>query len=140
MSSLQSVLQDSQDCYREKPCPEKQKKKKSHHLKLGTDGCEPLCGCLEMNLGPLQEQAFLTTQPSLVPGFLFSFAPRVGVATQGLWALNKSSAFELYSQTKSLILTNEWTGFLLPKFMWIESKASSLVIIPQLFLFFFLIK
>ena len=29
------------------------------------DGCKPLCGCWEWNLGPLQEQVLLTVEPSL---------------------------------------------------------------------------
>jgi hypothetical protein len=33
-----------------------------------TDGCEPLCGWLGPNLGPLEEQpVFLTAEPSLQP-------------------------------------------------------------------------
>ena len=33
---------------------------------LITDGCEPPCGCWELNSGPLEEQAmFLTSEPSL---------------------------------------------------------------------------
>ena len=33
-----------------------------------TDGCEPPCGCWELNSGPLEEQAMLlTTEPSLQP-------------------------------------------------------------------------
>lgn len=33
-----------------------------------TDGCEPPCGCWELNLDPLQEQlVFLTTEPSPIP-------------------------------------------------------------------------
>jgi hypothetical protein len=32
------------------------------------DGCEPPCGCWELNSGPLEEQpVLLTTQPSLQP-------------------------------------------------------------------------
>ena len=35
---------------------------------LITDGCEPPCGCRELNSGPLEEQAMpLTTEPSLQP-------------------------------------------------------------------------
>ena len=35
---------------------------------LITDGCEPPCGCWELNSGPLEEQAILlTTEPSLQP-------------------------------------------------------------------------
>ena len=35
---------------------------------LITDGCEPPCGCWELNSGPLEEQAMLlTTEPSLEP-------------------------------------------------------------------------
>lgn len=29
-----------------------------------TDGPEPPCGCWESNLGPLQEQVFLTAEPA----------------------------------------------------------------------------
>jgi len=33
-----------------------------------TDGCEPPCGCWELNSGPLKEQSLLlTTEPSLQP-------------------------------------------------------------------------
>ena len=40
---------------------------------LFTDGCEPPCGCWELNSGPLEEQAMLlTTEPSLQPNvFVF---------------------------------------------------------------------
>jgi hypothetical protein len=40
-----------------------------------TDGCEPPCGCWELNLGPLEEQSvLLITEPSLQPqGALFFF-------------------------------------------------------------------
>jgi hypothetical protein len=32
------------------------------------DGCEPPCGCWELNSGPLEEQSvLLTTEPSLQP-------------------------------------------------------------------------
>ena len=35
---------------------------------LISDGCEPPCGCWELNSGPLEEQAMLlTTEPSLQP-------------------------------------------------------------------------
>ena len=33
-----------------------------------TDGCEPRCGCWDLNSGPSEEQlVFLTTEPSLQP-------------------------------------------------------------------------
>jgi hypothetical protein len=33
-----------------------------------TDGCEPPCGCWELNSGPLEEQlVLLTAEPSLYP-------------------------------------------------------------------------
>jgi hypothetical protein len=36
-----------------------------------TDGCEPPCGCWELNSGPLEEQSvLLTTEPSLQPTIL----------------------------------------------------------------------
>ena len=35
---------------------------------LITDGCEPPCGCRELNSGPLEEQAMpLASEPSLQP-------------------------------------------------------------------------
>ena len=35
---------------------------------LITDGCEPPCGCWELNSGPLEEVSmFLTAEPSLQP-------------------------------------------------------------------------
>ena len=37
---------------------------------LITDGCEPPCGCRELNSGPLEEQAMLlTTEPSPQPNW-----------------------------------------------------------------------
>jgi hypothetical protein len=39
---------------------------------LITDGCEPPCGCWELNSGPLEEQpVFLTSEPSLQPHICF---------------------------------------------------------------------
>lgn len=39
-----------------------------------TDGCEPRCGCWELNPSPLQEQhAILTAEPSLQPLHLTIF-------------------------------------------------------------------
>ena len=39
-----------------------------------TDGCEPPCGCWELNSGPLEEQAvLLTAEPSLVFGLFLVF-------------------------------------------------------------------
>ena len=41
---------------------------------LITGGCEPPCGCRELNSGPLEEQAMLlTTEPSLQPFCFFMF-------------------------------------------------------------------
>jgi hypothetical protein len=38
-----------------------------------TDGCEPPCGCWELNSGPLEEHSvLLTTKPSLQP-YIFTF-------------------------------------------------------------------
>ena len=35
---------------------------------LTIDGCEPPCGCWELNSGPLEEQSMLlTSEPSLQP-------------------------------------------------------------------------
>ena len=47
---------------------------------LITGGCEPPCGCRELNSGPLEEQAMLlTTEPSLQPKFIFMC---IGVLTE----------------------------------------------------------
>jgi hypothetical protein len=40
---------------------------------LITDGCEPPCGCWDLNSGPSEEQPMLlTTEPSLQPQHLFN--------------------------------------------------------------------
>ena len=40
---------------------------------LITDGCEPPCGCWDLNSGPSEEQSvLLTTEPSLQPPTCFS--------------------------------------------------------------------
>jgi hypothetical protein len=47
---------------------------------LITDGCEPLCGCWELNSGPLEEQTvLLTTEPSL--------QPQVHTSNPRIWAV-----------------------------------------------------
>jgi hypothetical protein len=36
------------------------------------DGCEPPCGCWDLNSGPVEEQpVFLTTEPSLQATFIY---------------------------------------------------------------------
>jgi hypothetical protein len=53
-------------------------------LDLTTDGCEPPCGCWELNSGPLEEQSvFLTTEPSLQPHEEFSW-----------WSYKRSASLE----------------------------------------------
>jgi hypothetical protein len=48
-------------CY----CLQKHQKRAPDHI---TDGFEPLCGCWELNSGPLEEQSvLLTAEPSLQP-------------------------------------------------------------------------
>jgi hypothetical protein len=49
---------------------------------LVTDGCEPPCGCWELNSGPLEEESvLLTTKPSLQP--LFFSWDRVSLCSSG---------------------------------------------------------
>ena len=44
-------------------CPQTQQKRASDPI---TDGCEPPCGCWDLNSGPLEEHSvLLTTEPSL---------------------------------------------------------------------------
>ena len=55
---------------------------------LVTDGCEPPCGCWELNSGPLEEQSvLLTTEPSLqFPETLFS-QPSVTRSDSLFWSV-----------------------------------------------------
>ena len=65
---------------------------------LITDGCEPPCGCWELNSGPLEEQAMLlTSEPSLQPidfGFL-----RQGFSVEQLWLFLNSLGRPGWPQT-----------------------------------------
>jgi hypothetical protein len=47
----------------------------------GTDGCEPLCGCWDLDLDTLKEQpVFLTSEPSLYShGILFLISTHITV-------------------------------------------------------------
>ena len=47
--------------------------RRGYQTDLISDGCEPPCGCWELNSGPLEKQAMLlTSEPSLHPlGFGF---------------------------------------------------------------------
>jgi hypothetical protein len=50
-------------------CPQTHQKRA---LDFITDGCEPPCGCWELNLGRLEEQSvLLTAEPSLQPEVSF---------------------------------------------------------------------
>ena len=41
---------------------------------LITDGCDPPCGCWDLNSGPSEEQSvLLTAEPSLQPNFFSNF-------------------------------------------------------------------
>jgi hypothetical protein len=47
--------------------------RRGHQIPI-IDGCEPPCGCWELNSGPLEEQwVLLTPEPSLQPIFPFPF-------------------------------------------------------------------
>jgi len=57
-----------------------------------TDGCEPPCGCWELNSGPLEEQpVLLTTEPSLqpLPSFFQCQVSKVSVGV--FWFLDSYS-------------------------------------------------
>ena len=63
---------------------------------LSTDGCEPPCGCWELNSGPLEEQSvLLTTEPSLQPLegsiFLKQCCSAVTEAWAKIWTLGSAS-------------------------------------------------
>jgi hypothetical protein len=55
------------------------------------DGCEPPCGCWDLNLGPLEEQsALLTTEPSRQPHVsTFTWAGEMAQRLRALTALLK---------------------------------------------------
>jgi hypothetical protein len=45
------------------------------------DGCEPPCGCWDLNSGPSEEQSvLLTTEPSLQPLYLRILKMELGLA------------------------------------------------------------
>lgn len=70
---------------------------------MGSDGCEPPCGCWGLNLGTLGEQhASLTSEPSLHSPSFFFFLNRVLYA-QG-WPWNHHTA-EDYLEFLSLLCT-----------------------------------
>jgi hypothetical protein len=74
---------------------------------LITDGCEPLCGCWELNSGPLEEQlVLLTTKPSLqLPNKLIEhyisiysktkINPFIPDKSQNTYKVNRESSFPL---------------------------------------------
>ena len=50
-----------------------------------TDGCEPPCGCMELNSGPLEQQAMLlTSEPSLQPQCVFLLSLVLQTPSDGL--------------------------------------------------------
>jgi hypothetical protein len=65
-----------------------------------TDGCEPLCGCWELNSGPLEEQSVpLTAEPSLLqPHFKFfnQFLAVLGIKLGALHIVRKHPNTELH--------------------------------------------
>jgi hypothetical protein len=49
---------------------------------LITDGCEPPCGCWDLNSGPLEEQSvLLPTEPSLQPSSTVSNTDRMQISS-----------------------------------------------------------
>ena len=68
---------------------------------LITDGCEPPCGCRELNLGPLEESVLLTAEPSLKPHrwLLFEIGSHVAQAGHkfAVWKLTLNSCFSCLS-------------------------------------------
>jgi len=60
---------------------------------LITDGCEPPCGCWELNSGPLEEQSvLLTTEPSLQPTQSYSCPMWLTPAPLGVCGLERTQA------------------------------------------------
>jgi len=91
-----------------------------------TDGCEPPCGCWDLNSGPLEEQSvLLTAEPSLQPRFMvlnfefvlffffffffWFFFSELGTESRVLRFLGKRSTTELNPQPRDLSF---WTPFL----------------------------
>jgi hypothetical protein len=58
-------------CFFLSSCPQILQKRASDFV---TDGCEPPCGCWDLNSGPSEEQVvLLTTEPSHQPCLFFVF-------------------------------------------------------------------
>jgi hypothetical protein len=73
------------------------------------DGCEPPCGCWELNSGPLEEQSvLLTTEPSLQTSFLV-FWDRVSLCSLGCLRTSSTDQAGLNSQISAcLCLPTYW--------------------------------
>jgi hypothetical protein len=57
-------------------------------IDLITDGCEPPCGCWELNSGSLEEQSVLSTaEPSLQPPFLCFFFKETKILTTSMFTV-----------------------------------------------------
>ena len=68
------------------------------------DGCEPPCGCWELNSGPLEEQpVLLTSEPSLQPpGFCFVFMSLLEWEMQGTLREQTSKVMQMVRLTKDV--------------------------------------
>ena len=90
---------------------------------LITDGCEPPCGCRELNSGPLEEQAMLlTTEPSLQPPQPPLLDGRVGRAQCGgsFWNFTTSP---LPFIKRSLIRVMSILNFFSMGFSWSSARS-----------------
>ena len=71
-----------------------------------TDGCEPQCGCWELNSGPLEDQTmFLTSEPSLQPQLYYFFKLAVLVYTP---LTVQRFSFLSFSPTFAVICPQYW--------------------------------
>jgi len=79
-----------------------------------TDGCEPPCGCWDLNSGPLEEQSvFLTTEPSLQPCSYILYAPSYEMFPES-WVKGKTEwgGIGISSRAEHSQLFSQWGHFL----------------------------
>ena len=106
---------------------------------LITDGCEPPCGCWELNSGPLEEQAvLLTSEPSLQPPFssflIFIAVPLLFYAQIVLPLANgklMSKLHQVLSLSVSLLRAKPWTGEMAPRLRTLTALPEVLSSIPS---------
>ena len=92
---------------------------------LITDGCEPPCGCWDLNSGPLEEQSLLlTSKPSLQPNpfsfLIFYYCPEIRSHPWKNRSWRNRINWTWMSTDEQLTLLASWFGS-----MWTDSVPCS---------------